>query len=55
MDSAVQLTNVGTLEPYLKKAVRYRHPETGKLLKSMPRRHVRFILSVGLKQALHEV
>jgi nucleoid DNA-binding protein len=45
----VALTNIGTLEPFLKKPTRYRHPETGEMATTPRRKHVRFILSPSLK------
>ena len=49
----VNLTDVGTLEPYLKKAAKYRHPGTGKIEKTPERRHVRFLISPSLRKVLH--
>jgi nucleoid DNA-binding protein len=48
----VALTNIGTLEPFMKKPTRYRHPETGEMQDTPRRKHVRFVLSPSLKSAL---
>ena len=50
---AVNMTNIGTLEPYDKKPTQYRHPDTGELQTAKGRKHVRFIVSVGLKEAMN--
>ena len=48
----VALTNIGTLEPFVKQPTRYRHPETGEMQVTPRRRHVRFVLSPSLKDDL---
>ncbi len=45
----VALTNIGVLEPFIKQPTRYRHPATGEIAATPRRRHVRFVLSPGLK------
>lgn len=50
---AVNLTDVGTLEPYVKRATKYRHPGTGRVTKAPQRKHVRFVLSPALRERLH--
>lgn len=50
---AVNMTNVGTLEPYDKQPTTYRHPDTGELETAQGRKHVRFIVSVGLKDDMN--
>lgn len=52
---AVGLANVGALAPYVKQATTYRHPETGGILRVPERKHLRFIMSCGLKKALRGV
>lgn len=51
----VALTNVGTLEPFVKAPTRYRHPGTGEMATTPRRKHVRFILSPSLKNDLRRV
>jgi nucleoid DNA-binding protein len=50
---AVNITNIGTLEPYEKAGTTYRHPTTGELTTTEDRQHVRFIVSTGLKADLN--
>ena len=54
-DISVNLLNIGTLAPYIKKATRYRHPETGDLRTTKPKRIIRFIASSKLKKDLQKV
>jgi len=49
---SVVLRNVGTLETYVKTAQRYRHPATGEVRVASPKRHIRLILSQGIRKRL---
>ena len=48
----VCLTNVGTLESYMKQATTYRHPATGEIARTRKCLHVRFHVAPQLKAAL---
>lgn len=48
----VVLRNVGTLEPYDKKAQKYRHPDTGAMRTAKRTRFIRFKLAAGLRDEL---
>jgi nucleoid DNA-binding protein len=51
----VTLLHVGTIEPYMKKASRYLHPQN-RVIRRIPRRwHVRFLMSPTLKQKLRDL
>ncbi len=53
--SPVALTNIGTLEPFIRKPTQYRHPATGEIETAPRRRHVRFVLSPSLVDDLRRV
>ena len=48
----VNLHTIGTLKPYRKGSMSYRHPKTGEMCKAPARKHVSFQLSVSLKSEL---
>lgn len=49
---SVNLPNVGTLSVYMKRAHKYRHPETGEIQKAKKRRYVRLNISTNLLELL---
>lgn len=51
---SVTLTNIGTFDPYVKKATRFRHPITREFAEIPARRFIRFVMSPGLKQTLRD-
>ena len=48
----INLNTIGTLEPYRKKAMSYRHPITGVMASAPSRRYVSLTLSKCLKSDL---
>jgi nucleoid DNA-binding protein len=50
----VTIPHLARLEPYARKGTNYRHPVTGELEEAEPRKHVRLILSTGLKKVLND-
>lgn len=51
-DRSVTLLNICTLEPYMAKDSKYRHPVSGKMMKVPPRKYVRLMVARSLKEAL---
>lgn len=48
----VSLTNIATIEPYVKQAHTYRHPTTGEMCEAPERWHIRLIASPRLQEDL---
>jgi nucleoid DNA-binding protein len=49
---SVTLLNICTIEPYLMKASKYRHPTLGRIQKVPARQYVRMMVARSLKEAL---
>lgn len=49
---SISLTNIATIQPYVKQAHSYRHPTTGEIEEAPERWHVRLIASPGLQDDL---